>query len=105
MVGVEDIEHGAVALEEVGEEPDGLLVHRAPERGELGEDLLALLVVRVEAADVEPLAGELGGERAAPSRRCSIRRAWAVSDLGVVRACPRPPARRSSSSGIDDQRK
>ena len=104
MIGVDHLEQGAVALEEVDEEPDGLLVHRPAQGRELREDLLALLVVLVETADLEPLAGELGGQRARPSGPASMRRTWPARTSGSW-SLPSAARLRSSGSGIDDQRK
>ena len=64
VVGVEDVQHRAVVLEQVGEELDRLLVHRAAQAGERGEVPLALFVEVLEVVDVQPLAGELGGQPA-----------------------------------------
>ena len=73
------------------------------QRRELGEDLLALLVVLVEAADLEPLAGELGGQGSRlrvgehpPDLAARTSGSWSL---------PSAASRRSSGSGIDDQRK
>jgi len=62
VIGFVDVEEGAIALEEVGEEADGFLIHIASEFAEFGEEGFALFVEGVEVVDVEPLAGELGGE-------------------------------------------
>jgi len=43
VVGIQNVQHRAVALEEVGEETNRLLVHRAAQTGEGGEMPLALL--------------------------------------------------------------
>ena len=66
VVRVDQFEHRAVAGEQVGEEPDGLLVQVGADLGEGREVPLALLVVGVEVADLQPLAGELGGQAAGP---------------------------------------
>ena len=95
VVGVEDVEHRAVALEEVGEEPDRFLVHRAAEADEGREVPLALLVERVEVVDVQPLAGELGRQAADlvvlehPPR-------LGREHLGVAQSAARRRARRAS---------
>ena len=44
VVGVENVKHRAVVLEQVGEEPDRFLVHRAAQIPERREVPLALLV-------------------------------------------------------------
>ena len=81
MIGVDHLEQRAVPLKEVDEEPDGLLVHRASQRRELRKDLLALLVVPVETTDLEPLAGELGGQ-GTRLESASMRRTWPARTSG-----------------------
>ena len=55
LVGVEDVEHRAIVLEEVGEETNRLLVQRAAHRGERRKMPLALLVELVEVAQHQHL--------------------------------------------------
>ncbi len=104
VVGVEDVQHRAVVLEQVGEEPNRLLVHRAAQAGERREMPLALLVELVEVVDVQPLAGELGRQpahaRVAEASAASARRARRARAAGRSRR-----RARSSASGADDQRK
>ena len=64
VVGIEDVQDRAVALEEVGEKPDRLLIHRAARSGEGGEVAFALLAQFVEVVDVQPGAGEFGRQPA-----------------------------------------
>src|SRR6266540_726329 len=59
VVRIQDFQNRSVALEEVGEEPDRLLVHRAAEGGEGGEVPFALLLQVIEVLDHQPPAGEL----------------------------------------------
>jgi len=65
VVRVENAQDGAVVLKEVGEEANRLLIHCAPQLAEGREVACAFLVERVEAVDVQPLAGEF---RRQPSR-------------------------------------
>ena len=51
-------------LEEISEEADRFLVERPADRGELGEDLLALFIELVEVAGVQPLRTEFHGKAA-----------------------------------------
>ena len=60
VVRVQDVEHRAVALEEIGEEANRFFIHRAAQAGEAREVPLAFLAQLVEAVDVQPGAGELG---------------------------------------------
>src|SRR5258705_7008653 len=64
VVSIQDVQDRAVALEDVGEETNRLLIHRAAQAGEGREMPLALLAQLVEVVDVQPGAGELGGEPA-----------------------------------------
>src|SRR5437899_10961311 len=64
VVGVENVEHRAVALEEVGKETNRLLIHRAAQAGEGREMPLALLAQFIEVVDVQPGAGEFSREPA-----------------------------------------
>ena len=104
MVALDELQHRPVIAKQVDEEPDRLLVKVGTDLGERREMALALLVVGVEVADLEPLACELGGQAADP----------VVADHAVGPARParrghaaglRRRARRSASSGIEAQRK
>ena len=59
VIGVENVEHRAVALEEVGKEPNRFLIHRPAEPSEGREVTFALFAELVEIVDVQPGAGEL----------------------------------------------
>ena len=63
VLAVEQIEGGAVVLDEVGEEADGLFEHGLAEIVVEGGEALAVDgVVLFKAAEAEPVAGEFGGE-------------------------------------------
>ena len=64
VVGVEDVEHRAIVLEEVGEETNRLFAHGAAQSAELGKMPLALLVQRLEVVQMQPSQGKLGGQAA-----------------------------------------
>src|SRR6266540_3667180 len=65
VLTVEHVEHRAVALGDVREVAHRLLEHRLPEFvGKRGKTVAIDGVVLLEAAEVEPVAGELGGEAA-----------------------------------------
>ena len=64
MIGIEDAEDGPVILEKVGEEADCFLVHVAAQGGEGGEVAVTFFIQLVEPPEVQPLAGELGGQGA-----------------------------------------
>ena len=59
MIGAQQIQHRAVVAKHVLKKPNRLLVHRAAQFRERRIKLLVLVVVLVEAANVQPLAGEL----------------------------------------------
>ena len=67
VIGIEQAQQGAVALKQIGKEADGLLVHVPAYIGKLGEVLLAFFFDLVEVVDVQPLAGELGGQTPHPA--------------------------------------
>src|SRR5205807_1648334 len=62
VVGVEDVDHRAVVLEEVSEETNGFLIHRRAQGCEGGEVALAFFAQLIEVVDVQPSAGELSRE-------------------------------------------
>ena len=62
MVSVDERKHGAVLLEQVGEESLGFLLHGTAERYEGRKVALALLIKRGDVAHVQPLAAELTGQ-------------------------------------------
>ena len=62
MVGIDEREHGAVLLEEVGEEALGFFLHITAQGDERREVSLTLLVERGDVAHVQPLAAELTGQ-------------------------------------------
>lgn len=65
VLGVEEVEDGAVAADDVFDEADGLFEHGLAEVVVEGGEAAAVDgVVGFEAAEVEPVAGELGGEAA-----------------------------------------
>ena len=65
VVGVEKLEHGAILADEIYEEVDRLLEHRLAQLvGEAREELPIDAVVLLEAAEVEPVAGELSRQSA-----------------------------------------
>ena len=65
VVAVQHVEHRAVVANDVADEPDRLLEHRVAQLvAELGKALAIDRVVLVEAAEVEPVASELGGQPA-----------------------------------------
>jgi hypothetical protein len=105
VIGVEQVEHGAVALEEVGEEADRLLVHRAAQRGEGREQPFALLVEFDRSrCRCSHCAAELAGE--APHAGIAEHAARLGDELtSGSRRRPAAASARSSSSGTDDQRK
>ena len=51
-------------LEQIGEELNRFLGHRAAQAGERGEMPVALFVEMLEVVDLQPVAGELGGKPA-----------------------------------------
>ena len=67
VIGAQQIQHRAVVAKHVLKKPNRLLVHRAAQFRERRIKLLVLVVVLVEAANVQPLAGELLGQ--APGAR------------------------------------
>ena len=64
VIRIEDVQHRAVVLEQVGEETNRLLVHRAAQTGEGWEMAVALLAQFIEVVNVQPGAGELRREPA-----------------------------------------
>ena len=83
VVGVEDVEHRAVVLKQVGEELNRLLVHRAAQADERGEVPLALFVEWSKSWMCSHWqANSVASRRVLAS--CSIRRVWAASTLGVA---------------------
>ena len=104
MVGIEEAQQRGVALKQIGEEQDRFFVHVSAQARELGKVFLALLLERIKVIDVQPLAGELGGQppdasvrQHAPDLLCQ--------HLRVGEAWRPAAAARSSASGCDDQRK
>ena len=90
---------------DVADEPDRLLEHRLAQLvGELREALAIDRVVLFEAAEVEPVAAELGRQPRARSS-FSIRRTCAMQHVLRCADRRRPRAPSSSSSGMLDQRK
>src|SRR5258708_1825724 len=64
-IGVEKIEHRTILADNVDEESQRLFEHRPAELvREAGEALAVDAVVLFEAAKLEPVAGELGGQPA-----------------------------------------
>ncbi len=64
---VQQVEDGAIALRHIDKVANGLLEHRLAQFvGEGGEALAIDTVVLLEAAEVEPVAGELGRQAAHP---------------------------------------
>ena len=66
IVGIEDVEHRAVVLEQVGEELDRLFVHRPAQTDERGKVPIALFIEVIEIVDVQPLAGKFGRQPSGP---------------------------------------
>ena len=105
VVGIEQLEDRPILAEDGVEEGDGLLDHRVAQLGRvLGEEPLVGLGQVGQAADAEPLAGEVLGHR--PRLRVGEHppdlERRAPRARGAARRRRGPTAR---SSGIDDQRK
>ncbi len=62
MVRVENAQHRTVVLKQIGKELDRLFVHRAAQRHEGREVLIALFVQVIEIMNMQPLAGKLRGQ-------------------------------------------
>ena len=58
----EEIHDRAVVLDQVRAELNRLSIHRPSERSEFGEKAFVFVIVKVEVAQMEPLAGEFDGE-------------------------------------------
>ena len=101
---IEELDDGAVVLDEVEEEPDRLLEHRTPQLVvECGEPAAIDAVVLLEPAEVEPVAAELRGQAphaVAPGASVGPAR----EDLGLVQVArggvrPATPRRACSPRG------
>ena len=94
-----------VVADHVLDEPDRLLEHRlAQVVVEAGEALAVDGIVLLEAAEVQPVAGELERRGRCARSSFSMRRACAIRTSGFCRS-PAAAWARNSSSGMLDQRK
>ena len=104
IFAVQDVEQRAVVAEEIVHKAHGLLEHGLAQFvGETGEAFAVDGIVFFEAAEIEPVAGEFGGEPRAASS-LSMRCACAVRTSGFCRS-PAAARASSSSSGMLDHRK
>ena len=61
VIGIQQGKKGSIVAEHVLEKPDGLFIHFPAEPCEGGVESLVLVIVLVEPADMQPLAGKLDG--------------------------------------------
>ena len=59
MVSIQDREHGAILLKEIGKEPQGFLIHGATKVFKVRMELLVLFIERIELSHLKPLAREM----------------------------------------------
>src|SRR5262245_55341829 len=62
VIRVEDFEHRTIALKQIGEKANRLLIHRAAQSGKGREMPLALFVEGIKIVDVQPLTGKFRRE-------------------------------------------
>src|SRR2546423_9592374 len=88
VVGVEDLEHRAVVLEEISEETNSFLIHRSAQGCEGGEVALTLFAQLIEGVDVQPGAGELSREAShAPVAEHAVRLRGEHAGIVELAAC------------------